>query len=183
MVTAVEGEWFRNASLEVALMRVLRSLAQALFCEYVELWWLDDRYEVLHAGECWHAGGAELEAFARSFRNRSFGKGVGLAGRVWADGAPVRLDDLANEVDPRCARLAEVGPFASALGIPIRIGDRIVGVAVLLSASRPMAPAGQERLDRIGAQVGGSSTASAASARCRAARRARTRCSSPRSTA
>ena len=134
MVSAIEGEWFRNASLEVALMRVLRSLAQALFCEYVELWWLDDRYDVLHAGECWHAGGAELDAFARGFRNRSFGKGVGLAGRVWADAAPVRLDDLANEVDPRCARLADVGPFASALGLPIQIGDRILGVAVLLSA-------------------------------------------------
>jgi PAS domain S-box-containing protein len=154
MIAAIEGEWFRNASLEVALMRVLRTLAQALFCQYVELWWLDDRYEVLHAGECWHAGGPELEAFARGFRNRSFGKGVGLAGRVWADGAPVRLDDLGSEVDPRCARLADVGPFASALGLPIRIGDRILGVAVLLSASRPMAPAAEERLDRIGAQLG-----------------------------
>jgi len=151
---AIEGEWFRNASLDVALMRVLRSLAQAMFCQYVELWWLDDRYEVLHAGECWHAGGAELEAFARNFRNRSFGKGVGLAGRTWADATPVRIESLANEVDPRCARLAEVGPFASALGIPIRIGDRILGVAVLLSASRPMAPATEERLDRIGVQLG-----------------------------
>jgi PAS domain S-box-containing protein len=154
MVSAIEGEWFRNASLDVALMRVLRTLAQALFCEYVELWWLDDRYEVLHAGECWHAGGAELDAFARGFRNRSFGKGVGLVGRVWADAAPVRLDDLANEVDPRCARLADVGPFASALGLPIRIGDRILGVAALLSSSRPMAPASSERLDRIGSQLG-----------------------------
>jgi PAS domain S-box-containing protein len=154
MTAAIEGEWFRNASLEVALMRVLRSLAQALFCQYVELWWLDDRYEVLHAGECWHAGGPELETFARNFRNRSFGKGVGLAGRVWADAVPVRLDHLANEVDPRCARLADAGPFASALGLPIRIGDRILGVAVLLSASRPMAPAAEERLDRIGAQLG-----------------------------
>jgi PAS domain S-box-containing protein len=151
---AIEGEWFRNASLEVALLRVLRSLAQTMFCQYVELWWLDDRYEVLHAGECWHAGGAELEAFARNFRNRSFGKGVGLAGRTWADAAPVRIENLANEIDPRCARLAEAGPFASALGLPIRIGDRILGVAVLLSASRPMAPATEERLDRIGAQLG-----------------------------
>ena len=153
-LAAIEGEWFRNASLEAAMLRVLRSLAQVLYCQYVELWWLDDRYEVLHAGECWHAGGQELDAFARGFRNRSFGKGVGLAGRVWADAAPVRLDHLANEVDPRCARLAESGPFESALGIPIRIGDRILGVVVLLSASRPMAPAAEERLDRIGAQLG-----------------------------
>ena len=153
-MATIEGEWLRNASLEVALMRVLRSLAQAMFCQYVELWWLDDRYEVLHAGECWHAGGTELEAFARNFRNRSFGKGVGLAGRTWADAAPVRIDNLANEVDPRCARLAEAGPFASALGIPIRIGDRILGVAVFLSASRPMVPAAEERLDRIGAHLG-----------------------------
>ena len=151
---AIEGEWFRSASLDVALMRVLRSLAQQMFCQYVELWWLDDRDELLHAGECWHAGGPELEAFARNFRNRSFGKGVGLAGRTWADAAPVRIENLANEADPRCARLAESGPFASALAIPIQIGDRILGVAVLLSASRPLAPAAEERLDRIGAQLG-----------------------------
>jgi hypothetical protein len=142
-----------------------------------------DRYEVLHAGECWHAGGAELEAFARNFRNRSFGKGVGLAGRTWADATPVRIESLANEVDPRCARLAEAGPFASALGIPIRIGDRILGVAVLLSASRPMAPATRSASTGSARSSAAWSTASAASARCRAARRARTRCSSPRSTA
>ncbi len=154
VTTSIEGEWFRNGSLEVALMRVLRTLAQQLYCEYVEHWWLDDQYEVLQAGECWHAGGTELDAFARNFGNRSFGKGVGLAGRVWADGSSVRIDDLAREVDPRCARLAQVGPFASALGLPIRIGDRVLGVAVLLSASRPMAPAAEERLERISAQLG-----------------------------
>jgi PAS domain S-box-containing protein len=154
MESAIDGEWFRNASLEVALMRVLRTLAKELFCDYVELWWLDDRLEVLHAGECWHAGGDELEAFARESRNRSFGKGVGLAGRVWAEASPLRLDDLGSEVDPRCARLAEVGPFASALGLPIQIGDRLLGVAVLLSGSRPLAPAALERLDRISAQLG-----------------------------
>jgi PAS domain S-box-containing protein len=152
--SAIEGEWFRNGSLEVAILRVLRSLAQALFCEFVEIWWVDDRGESLEAGACWHAGGDELEAFARSFSQRRFAKGVGLAGSVWADARPVRLDDLANERDPRCARLAEAGPFASALGVPIPIGDRILGVAVLLSASRSMAPASQERLERIGARLG-----------------------------
>ena len=154
VVSAIEGETLRNASLDVALVRVLRTLAQSLCCQYVELWWLDERYDVLHAGECWHAGGVELESFAREFRNRSFGKGVGLAGRVWAEAGAVRLDRLAHEVDPRCARLAEVGPFASALGLPIRLGGRVLGVAVLLSSARPMAPASSERLDRIGDMLG-----------------------------
>jgi PAS domain S-box-containing protein len=151
---AIEGEWFRNASLDVALLRVLRSLAQAMFCSYVELWWHDDRSGLLHAGECWHAGGDELDAFARTFRNRSFAKGVGLAGRTWADAAPLRIEHLVNDADARCARLAKDGPFASGVGIPIRIGDRVLGVAVLLSASRPMAPAAEERLDRIAVQLG-----------------------------
>jgi PAS domain S-box-containing protein len=118
------------------------------------MWWLDERYEVLHAGDSWHAGGAELDAFAHGFRQRSFGKGVGLAGRVWAEAGAVRLDHLANEVDPRCARLAEEGPFASALGLPIHVGRRILGVAVLLSSARPMAPVSAERLDRIGDMLG-----------------------------
>lgn len=151
---AIERECLSSGSVETSLERVLRTLAEGLRCQYGELWWLDERYEVLTAGECWCAPGAEVESFARESRSRTFGKGVGLAGRVWADDRVVRIHDLASEVDPRCARLAETGSFRSALGFPVRIGERVAGVVVLLSHWRLMAPAEPEVLDRLGAALG-----------------------------
>jgi len=151
---AIEEAWRGGAPLETGLVELLRELAGGLACHYAELWWVDERFEVLRRGPAWHAQLPELEGFARRAESRTFGKGLGLAGRTWAEAAVVRLGDLTREVDPRCARLAESGPFRSGLGLPIRDGERVLGAVVLLAPDLDRRPAGDAHLDRIGSALG-----------------------------
>jgi PAS domain S-box-containing protein len=151
---AIDAAWRSHSSLDTELVEVLRRLLDAAWCQLGEIWWIDEGFGVLRRGVVAHAGGDDLEAFARRTETRTFGKGLGLAGRVWADAAVVRLDELAGVPDPRCARLAEAGPFRSAVGFPIRTGDHMVGVLVLLASSAKLGLLGTDHLERIGDAIG-----------------------------
>ena len=122
--------------LEGTVQTVLGTLAEQLGFDYVELWEVDERYDLLCVREVWHTPAADLEACAQRARKRTLTKGSGLAGRVWALEAPVFLPQLgAGDLGPDVSR--DVG-FRSGFGFPIALG-RARGAVVLLSVGRSVA--------------------------------------------
>ena len=66
---------------------------------------------------------ARLERFAAASDAWSFVPGVGLPGRVWQDGAPRWVEDIAGDEDfPRAALAREAG-LRRAYALPLREGD------------------------------------------------------------
>jgi PAS domain S-box-containing protein len=140
-------------SLDVPLEELLVTLAGALGWEYAELWWADERYDVLRCESTWY-GDPPLAAFAQRSAVRTFTRGVGLAGRVWALGEPLHVVDLRASSDPGLAALARSDGFLQALAFPVRSWGRLAGSVVLLSSGRNgKAPPGAT-LRSVGMQLG-----------------------------
>ena len=140
-------------SLDVPLEELLVTLAGALGWEYAELWWADERYDMLRCESTWY-GDPPLAAFAQRSAVRTFTRGVGLAGRVWALGEPLHVVDLRASSDPGLAALGRSDGFLQALAFPVRSWGRLAGSVVLLSSGRNgKAPAGAT-LRSVGMQLG-----------------------------
>jgi len=131
----LEGELSRRLAettgLDGSLRAVLQALCRALHMEYGELWSVDEQFDLIRLDASWSAAGDAAGAEARP---RSFARGVGLPGRVWGQGETLVAPDLAADPDPWCARLAASAPYRRAVGIPIRLAQRVIGVLLLASA-------------------------------------------------
>ncbi|HXI51353.1 MAG TPA: ATP-binding protein [Candidatus Saccharimonadales bacterium] len=119
-------------------------------------WWHVDRA----AGECrcvatWEAPGRSAPAFVEATRSLTLARGIGLPGRVLAQGEPVWIPDVGPAPNfPRAAVAARDG-LRAAFGFPIRSGNGVVGVIEFFS--REMEPPDEELLrllSAVGSQIG-----------------------------
>ncbi len=79
-------------------------------------------------GAIWAARYHHGEAFARATFESRFLRGVGLPGRVWADGEPVWLTEVSADANFPRAAAARADGLHSAIGIPLIAGETVVGV-------------------------------------------------------
>ena len=96
-----------------------------------------------------------IDLFLRSPLNSSFTKGKGLPGFVWEKNAPHWL--LLSGSDDRFprAQLAAVAGFTVAIGMPVRIGDNVLGVLEFFSdRAIEEEPEIVSMLDAIGCEIG-----------------------------
>ena len=90
-----------------------------------------------------------LTKFLKTSRNIAMARGEGLPGRVWEQKQPVWIEDFtADESLPR-VRLAQAAGVHTALGVPILISGKLLGVMEFLS-SRLESPH-EELLEVLGA--------------------------------
>ncbi|HEX5965747.1 MAG TPA: ATP-binding protein, partial [Pyrinomonadaceae bacterium] len=80
-----------------------------------------------------NAPSMKLDGFETASRNRTFTRGIGLPGRIWATGKPAWIPDIIAERNfMRAAFAAEAG-LRGAFGFPILLGDEVVGVMEFFS--------------------------------------------------
>jgi PAS domain S-box-containing protein len=115
------------ASLEHATPQLIELIADAFGWSAGALWLADAEDRVLVWSDGWTAGG-DLEEFAARSRRLTFPRGVGLPGRVWADGEPAWIADLTE--DPNLPR----ADLAAALGLRAGAGIPVYGDAGVLGA-------------------------------------------------
>ena len=140
-----------SASYAEAVPRILSAVGQALGWEYGALWDVDTRAGVLRCTATWSASAESFEAFAGNSRDRTFGPGEGLPGRVWASGTPAWIPDVLCDPNfPRAAMAARDG-LRSAIGFPITVGTTLRGVMEFFSR-QPQEP--DEALLNLFAAVG-----------------------------
>jgi PAS domain S-box-containing protein len=93
--------------------------------------WLRDGSGQLRCAEVWRADGFVSPEFDRATRAARLTSGCGLAGRAWATGEPVWVEDVLHEPDePRIVPALRAG-LHGAVAIPIATSNEVRGVLEL----------------------------------------------------
>ena len=129
-VTRVLAE---SLTLQEASTKILEAICESLEWELGIFWNVDQPANVLRCIEVWHVPGIQVAEFVTVSRERTFLSGIGLPGRVWANGQPAWIPDVVNDTNfPRAPIAAKVG-LHGAFGFPVRIGKNIYGVIEFFS--------------------------------------------------
>ena len=129
-VTRVLAE---SPTLEAAALQILPAIGESLEWEMGAIWRVEEEAAVLRCIELWHVPQLHAPEFETITRTASFPSGVGLPGRVWADGKPLWLPDVILDPNfPRAIHAEEEGLHA-AFGFPVRSGDKVIAVMEFFS--------------------------------------------------
>ena len=129
-VTRVLAE---SLTLQDASAKILQSICESLEWELGIFWIADQHANVLRCIDVWNVPGIRVAEFVAISRERTFLSGIGLPGRVWANGQPAWIPDVVKDTNfPRAPVAAKVG-LHGAFGFPVRIGKNIYGVIEFFS--------------------------------------------------
>ncbi|MDB6108728.1 MAG: hypothetical protein JWR69_478 [Pedosphaera sp.] len=121
------------SSLQAAATKILEIIGESMGWEAGALWRAAPNAAELHCVEVWHEGPNSLEKFEAASRQMILAKGLGLPGRVLAEGKPVWFADMPTGKDMPRAKIAIQEGLHGACGFPIRLGTEVLGVIELFS--------------------------------------------------
>jgi PAS domain S-box-containing protein len=144
-----------SASLHEVAPKILRAICEHLHWQVGALWYVDEQEKVLRCAEMYHPPGVQVPRFEAISRARTFERGVGLPGRVWASGTAVCVPDVRKDSSFTRAAVADAEKLHGALGFPIMLSGAIVGVMEFFSHDirQPSAELLQ-MMTAIGSQIG-----------------------------
>jgi PAS domain S-box-containing protein len=112
---------------------ILQTVCESLGWQVGVLWAVDHHGEALRCVDFWHGPSMNLDGFETVSRTRTFTRGIGLPGRIWASGKPAWIPDVTRDPNfPRSPSAADAG-LRGAFGFPILLGDEVVGVMEFFS--------------------------------------------------
>ena len=122
------------AALVDAAPQILKSICESAGWEVGVMWVVNRSENLLRCVDVWRADSASAaEAFDLQSREMSFGRGVGLPGRVWDSGEPLWVPDVQNNPNfPRAHHAAEAG-LHGAFAFPILFSGEVTGVIEFFS--------------------------------------------------
>ncbi len=144
-----------SATLKDAGQAILRALGESLDWELGMFWSRDEQMQVLRFVDLWHAPHVEATEFVDDSRGRTFQRGEGLIGRVWATGKPIWIPDVATDPHFRRAKMAARVGLRGGFAFPVCKGEEMYGVVEFFS--RESREPDQDVLDMvadIGIKVG-----------------------------
>jgi two-component system sensor histidine kinase/response regulator len=144
-----------SPTLEAAARGALQTVCESLTWEWGALWVISPGADVLVCIETWHAPASRFPRFEEACRQSTFPSGVGLPGRVWADGRPAWIPDIVRDLNfPRAPVAAGEGLHA-AFGFPILLGGEVLGAMEFFSREIAQPDADLlQMLGSIGSQIG-----------------------------
>jgi PAS domain S-box-containing protein len=143
------------ADLKQAAPRILHVISQSLELDMGELWLVDREAKRLSLVDLWRTVDLDLGEFEEFTRERTFVKGDGFSGRVWASRAPLWMADVMNHPGFPPLAIADRAGLHGGMGFPIQINDDIIGVMTFFSrAIRPPDADLLEMFGAIGSQIG-----------------------------
>jgi PAS domain S-box-containing protein len=125
-----------SESLEEAAPGLLQAICESLGCDMGQLWRLDREAESLRWLAAWRTSSLEADDFEESSRNRSFARGVGLPGRIWANRKSEWIEDFTNDENFPRAKFAARSGLRSAFGFPVMLGQVVMGVMEFFSRDK-----------------------------------------------
>jgi PAS domain S-box-containing protein len=144
-----------SADLGSAAPRLLQGICENLGWDVGLLWTVDSTAQVLRCVEIWHPPSVAVPEFERVSRERTFPRGIGLPGGIWANRRPVWVPDvIQHDKFPRAPVGASEGLHA-ACAFPIHIGVTFLGVMEFFS--REIQQPNEQLLEMmasIGSQIG-----------------------------
>jgi methyl-accepting chemotaxis protein len=128
-------------TVDEAIRTALETIRREFDWHYGSWWALDDASATLRLALASGDLGAE---FASISRGASFARGVGVAGRTWAAGDLVFVEDLGQVHDCVRAPAARAAGVRSGVCLPITVDGRVVGTMDFF-ATRTLVLAGSRR--------------------------------------
>jgi PAS domain S-box-containing protein len=142
-------------SLDAAVPFLLMSICEGLSWDVGALWRVDEDADVLRCMDLWHPPNLNFPTFVKTTREATFGRGVGLPGRVWETCQPVWLPELHEGANFPRGSVALAEGLHSAFAFPIRLGEHVAGVIEFFTRqNRKLEPDLMEMFDSIGSQIG-----------------------------
>jgi PAS domain S-box-containing protein len=131
VVSQIVGQ---STSPEVASMRILESVCLSQGWDASMLWLLssegDD--ERLNFYSAWGAPGKRGEALIQESMGHSINRGPDLPGRVWVQGRPVWMEDLAaSQIAGPASKRTQAAlrhGLVTGWAIPVRVGNRLIAI-------------------------------------------------------
>jgi phosphoserine phosphatase RsbU/P len=142
-------------SIGEASPQLLRTVGQALGWDMGAIWGLDIERSVLRCHATWRAPSSAAADFEQVTQRTTFRKGVGLPGRVWAEGRPAWIPDVVRADNfPRASVATAVG-LHGGFAVPIRRGRDLLGVMEFFAPEiRQPDDDLLEMMEAVGAQIG-----------------------------
>ncbi len=120
-------------TLAGAAPKILQALCESLEWEVGVMWQVDRSADELRCLDLWVSPASPADEFVRATFLRTFKRGIGLPGRVWATGDSAWVEDvLADANFPRAVAARAVG-LHGAFGFPVHVGDDVEAVIELYS--------------------------------------------------
>ena len=142
-------------SIEEASERLLRTVCEALGWDVGALWGLDIERSVLRCLATWRSPDSKAAAFEELSARTTFRMGMGLPGRVWAQGTPAWIPDVARDSNFTRSEVAAADGLHGGFGVPIRRARDVLGAIEFFAAeSREPDDEVLEMMDAAGAQIG-----------------------------
>jgi PAS domain S-box-containing protein len=134
---------------------ILQSICGSLEWELGIFWRVDTERELLCLLESWHEHPSPMSEFVAESSQRTFVRGVGLPGSIWASGEPAWWEDVSAERNfPRAPIAANTG-IKSAFGFPVKLGSEVLGVIEFFTSHRQTPDnALLEMMSTVGSQIG-----------------------------
>ncbi|CAN5710178.1 hypothetical protein BH18PSE1_BH18PSE1_00330 [soil metagenome] len=144
-----------SETLGRAMPAILKAICESLGWHWSGLWTSDREKGVLRCGDIWHASTVQLADFSAMSQGMTFASGVGLPGRVWANGQSAWIPDMQEDPNfPRLPAARKVG-LHGAFCFPIPAAGGLIGVMEFLSVQiAEPDPALLAMMDAIGTQIG-----------------------------
>jgi PAS domain S-box-containing protein len=115
-------------SVEAAAAGVIRAIGENVLWDAGFIWTVSDKGNALCCRQSWHRPGVPVHDFETASYSRTFDKGQGLPGRVWATGEPAWILDIDRDDNfPRLAAARGYG-LHSAFAIPVVVRGQVLGV-------------------------------------------------------
>src|SRR5439155_24310141 len=115
-------------SLREAAPKILQAICDSVDWETGALWIVDQRANVLRCVDVWLRPGGTAADFATATRNLACPRGVGLPGRVWANGASAWIADITKDSNFPRGDIAAQCNLHAAFAFPIFAGREFTGV-------------------------------------------------------
>lgn len=121
-------------TLEEAAPHILQVLLGSIEGQVGQLWERDAGGQTLRCTANWSASPEAFERFVAESRQRTFGPGQGLPGRVWARKTPFAVKDLRTDPNFPRAPVAAACGLQSGLAFPLATEDEFFGVIEFFTA-------------------------------------------------
>ena len=124
-----------SETLTDAIPKMLCTISDLSRWDLGTLWFVNENEHpaVLSCAEIWHQPSVEAVEFSRVTRQSVFTRGLGLPGRVWADGKPAWVLDVMQDANFPRAPFAAQANLHSAFAFPVRINEKVLGVMEFFS--------------------------------------------------
>ena len=140
---------------DAAVDQIFEAVGRALGWEVAVLLRVDEGGTKLRFDRVWRGSDLDLDAFERGLAERTFIRGSGMPGRVWATGVTEWVLDVAAAPDVPAGPAAAQAGLRSSVAFPLLLAGDVAGVVQFFCRGpRPAQPDLEPTLAAIGSQLG-----------------------------